>query len=218
VRAPNSAQSIEFAGWTLRLRAGQAHPGRLLLLLHGWTGDENSMWVFARQLPSDYWILAPRAPHPTKPSGYSWRVGPPSRGSSPGVEDLRPALQGLLLLLDRFAAEHQLPLAAWNMMGFSQGAVMAATIALLFPERVNRLAMLAGFLPRGAEDLTASQPLRGKHVFVSHGSLDETVDIELARKAVRLLEAAGASVELCEDEVGHKVSANCMRRLGGFFL
>jgi predicted esterase len=95
---------------------------------------------------------------------------------------------------------------------------MAATLALLFPERVDRLAMLAGFMPRGAENLTATQPLRGKHVFVAHGSLDELVDIELGRTAVRILEAAGASVDLCEDEVGHKVSADCMRRLQEYFV
>ena len=93
---------------------------------------------------------------------------------------------------------------------------MAVTLALLFPERVGRIAILAGFMPRGAEALVAAQPLRAKPVFVSHGSLDETVDIELGRRAVRQLEAAGANVDLCEDEVGHKVSAECMRRLASF--
>ena len=43
------------------------------------------------------------------------------------------------------------------------------------------------------------------------------VDIELGRQAVRVLESAGASVDVCEDAVGHKVSASCMRRLESFF-
>jgi phospholipase/carboxylesterase len=133
------------------------------------------------------------------------------------LEDLKPSAESLLLMMDRLAADHELPQLAWNVMGFSQGAVLAATLALLFPKRVDRVAMLAGFMPRGAEHLTSALPLRGKRLFVSHGSLDETVDIELGRQAVRLLEAAGASVDLCEDEVGHKVSAECMHRLEAFF-
>ena len=47
-------------------------------------------------------------------------------------------------------------------MGFSQGAVVAATLALLHPERVERVALLAGFVAPGAEGLAGSQPLRGK--------------------------------------------------------
>ena len=217
MRDQSDSQLVEFAGWTLRIRATEANPPRLLLLIHGLTGDENSMWVFARHLPADYWIVAPRAPHPAATSGFSWRVGSPAQGSRAELKDLRPAIENLLRMLDSFAEERDLAQRPWSVMGFSQGAVVAATLALLCPERVEGVALLAGFVPLGAEDLAASQPLRGKRVFVAHGSLDEMVDVELGRRAVRVLELAGAAVEHCEDPVGHKVSANCMRRLESFF-
>jgi predicted esterase len=38
-----------------------------------------------------------------------------------------------------------------------------------------------------------------------------------ARQSVQLLRAAGADVETCEDEVGHRVSATCLRKLNSFF-
>lgn len=217
MRGQSDTELIEFEGWTLRFRPAEAHPPRQMLLIHGWTGDEDSMWVFARNLPRDYGIVAPRAPHPTKPSGFSWRSGTPARGSWPALDDLAPAVGNLLSILDLFSAQRDLPLRKWNLMGFSQGAAVAATMALLHPERVERMALLAGFLPRGAEELAARLPLRGKQVLVAHGSLDDTVDIELGRRAFRQLESAGASVLLCEDDVGHKVSAHCMRRLATFF-
>ncbi len=214
---PSETELIEFSGWTLRIRATAAPAPRPLLLLHGWTGDENSMWVFARHLPPDYWMVAPRAPRPTKPSGYSWRVGSPAGGARAELGDLKPSVESLLSMLDSFAAGRSLVAPAWNVMGFSQGAVVAATMAVLFPERVQRVAMLAGFVPSGAEDVLATLPLRGKHVFIAHGSLDEMVDIELGRQAVRLLELAGANVQVCESPVGHKVSADCMRQMESFF-
>jgi phospholipase/carboxylesterase len=120
-------------------------------------------------------------------------------------------------MLDSFSAQRDLPMRTWNLMGFSQGAAVASTMALLHPERVERVALLAGFVPRGAEELAAGFPLRSKQVLVAHGSLDKMVDIELGRQAVQLLESAGARVLLCEDDVGHKVSAECMRRLATFF-
>ena len=148
------------------------------------------MWVFARHLPRDYWIVAPRVPHPTTPSGFSWRVGNPARGNMPDLQALEPPVDGLLSMLDELSAERGMPVSSWNVMGFSQGAVMAAALMLLHPQRVERVALLAGFIPRGAGALAADSRLRGKQVFVAHGLLDETVDIELGRQAVRILEFA----------------------------
>ncbi|NTW12833.1 MAG: hypothetical protein HGA30_05945, partial [Anaerolineales bacterium] len=51
----NNTSLIQFNDWTLRVRPATVKPARLLLLLHGYTGDENSMWVFARDLPHHYW-------------------------------------------------------------------------------------------------------------------------------------------------------------------
>jgi phospholipase/carboxylesterase len=59
--------------------------------------------------------------------------------------------------------------------------------------------------------------LKGKPVFVAHGTRDETVTIESARASIEILEQAGAQVTFCEDDVGHKVSAGCLRALKDFF-
>jgi len=41
--------------------------------------------------------------------------------------------------------------------------------------------------------------------------------VERARESIELLERAGAQVIFCEAEVGHKVSADCLRSLEAFF-
>ena len=94
---------------------------------------------------------------------------------------------------------------------------LVATLALLHPDRIGRAGVLSGFLPADAEPLVSSQPLRGKPFFVAHGTHDRTVPIEIGRRSVQLLEQAGADVTYCEDEVGHKLSAGCMRALQGYF-
>jgi predicted esterase len=57
----------------------------------------------------------------------------------------------------------------------------------------------------------------GKPFFVAHGTKDEMVTVDRARASIALLEQAGAHVTYCEDEVGHKVSVNCLRALQKFF-
>jgi phospholipase/carboxylesterase len=207
---------IEFEDWTLRIRKTDHPSPRLLLMLHGFTGDENSMWVFARDLPSHYWIVAPRAPHVTEPSGYSWRPLHAGTYGRPSLEQLRPAAEALIRLVDAYQLSAKIDARVFDLMGFSQGAAMSNLLAFLYPERIRKTGILAGFVPSGLDELVVQRPLAGKPFFVAHGTKDEMVPVERARASIEILEQAGAQVTYCEDEVGHKVSVTCLRALKDF--
>jgi phospholipase/carboxylesterase len=215
----NNTSLITFQDWTLRVRASTAQSPRLMLLIHGLTGDENSMWVFARNLSSEYWMVAPRAPHASQmeQGGYSWRTPDSETEDRPRLEQLRNSAEALIRLVDEYAASVGLDAEVFDVMGFSQGAAMASLLAFLYPERIRKLGILAGFVPDGLEELVTQRPLEGKPFFVAHGTKDETVTVARARASIEILEQAGAQVTYCEDEVGHKVSVNCLRALKDFF-
>lgn len=199
----------------LRQRLPEAPgPHPLILLLHGWTGDENAMWVFAGRLPANALLVAPRGLYPTPLGGYGWQ---PALGRAwPDLEDFRPAMEALWGLL----SPQNFPTAdggAIRLVGFSQGAALAYSLALAYPHRVDALAGLSGFAPGGVEQLIQAQPLAGKACFMAHGRRDELAPVERARQARQLLLAAGARVTYCEDDVGHKLSASCFRGLEKFF-
>ena len=217
MRIPNEAELITFHDWTLRVRPASRQPARLLLLLHGWTGDENSMWVFVRNFPLDYWIIAPRAPYATEPSGYSWRASQPNARRWPSLEDFDSSADALIALVDTYASQNQMDARQFDVIGFSQGAALTNAISLLYPERVRRAGALAGFLPAGSESLIEKHSLNGKPFFVAHGTLDEMVKIEYARQSVEMLERAGAHVTFYEDEIGHKLGTSGLHALEEYF-
>ncbi len=201
--------------WTLRVRQPEGDsPFPVLLMLHGWTGDEDAMWVFTSRFPQNYLLLAPRAPFPTPMGGYGWHVHKP--GLWPQVADFAPAVQALTGLL----SAELFPLADFSqlrLVGFSQGAALAYTFAMLNPGKVLAAAGLAGFVPEDAGLLAQQQPLLDLPVFMAHGARDELVSLGRARQAQRVLQQAGAYVSFCEDDVGHKLSAQCFRNLQIFF-
>lgn len=209
-------QLIYFENWILRIRPPVRQLGkRMLLMLHGWQGDENSMWVFAHKFPADAWIVAPRAPHLAPQGGYSWSM--PGAGW-PTVDLLRPAAAALLDLLDTWPRANNLDASTVDVIGFSQGAAMTFALALLYPARVRKMAILAGFAPDGAEQVLEPGRLSGKNAFVAHGLKDDRVPLTQARRSVQLLEQAGAQVNYCEGEIGHKLSVNCLRALESYLL
>lgn len=207
---------LTFKNWTFRLRPAQVRPARLLVMLHGWMGDENSMWLFTQKLPPNYTILAPRAPSKVPEGGYSWRVIRPGTWGLATLEDFRPAAEDLLTMLDEWSATAGQDASQFDVMGFSQGAAMTYTLGLLHPERLRRQVVLSGFLPENGEALLSGGRLSGKPVFVAHGRKDDMIPVELARQAVKLLEAADVQVRYCESDAGHKVSKECIKELEMF--
>lgn len=200
--------------WVMRIQhpAGTG-PFPVFLLLHGWTGDENSMWIFTPRLPSQALLIAPRGLYPTRGSGYSWHkeINKPW----PWMEDFKPAVE---YIFDAISSKN-FPYGDFSelhLIGFSQGAALVYSMAIMHPERIASVAGLSGFLPDGASAWLESDRLSGLPVFIAHGTKDELVPVELARKSVALLEGAGARVTYCEDEVGHKLSAECFHGLEAF--
>ncbi|MGB8212649.1 MAG: alpha/beta fold hydrolase [Anaerolineales bacterium] len=204
---------LTFGNWTFRMRPSQADAKGLIILLHGWMGDENSMWVLARNLSPNYVILAPRAPFAVPEGGYSWRVVSPGTWGSSSLEDLRSSAQTLVAFIEDWSASAGLETGQFDLMGFSQGAAMAYALALLYPQRVRRLAALAGFIPEGGETLFTQTGFWGKAIFVTHGRQDDTIPVEHARQAVVMLRKAGAQVTYCESDTGHKVGGECLKEL-----
>lgn len=197
------ARIVQIAGeWTAWRRPAGDPPGPPVLLIHGLTGDERSMAVFAGAFPSGSLLLAPRAPHAYQGGGFSWTVS----DGWPAWGDLAPAAEALAALI---GSNDRRP---WLVAGFSQGAAAALALAARGGPLAG-VAALAGFLPEG--DLPAGA-WRGLRVFWGHGTLDEHVPIERARRGVRALEQAGARVELCETEVDHRLGAACLRALRGW--
>jgi phospholipase/carboxylesterase len=217
VPTENKTSLMTYNGWRLRVHQASSQPARLLLMLHGWTGDEDSMWVFVRNFPSYYWMLGPRAPHPAEEGGYSWCPSKLGIRGWPTLDDLRPSAQALIRLIDELSVSIGVEAKQFDLLGFSQGAAMVSTIALLFPQRLGRAGVLAGFVPEGVSGVVATRPLAGKSIFVAYGTQDQLVLVDRARQSLATLEEAGAQVTFCSAEVGHKVSAECLRGLEAFF-
>lgn len=235
--AQNDTELITYQGWTARMCPALQPPARLLLLLHGFKGDENSMWVFAHGLAPDYYMLAPRAPFQIVDGGFSWQSHQEDASRiqlHPPGEDLRlvpsdddymnllsfemfePVLHRLLQFVDSYGASQGVNTAQFDVIGFSQGGTMTGMLTLLYPGRVRKAAILGAFLPKNVEPLLAERPLAGRTLFVAHGTRDEKVPLDLARRSMVLLEQAGARIDYCEDDVGHKVSSGCLRALQSY--
>jgi phospholipase/carboxylesterase len=211
----NDDKKITINDWVMRYRRPEgAGPFPVLLMLHGWTGDEDSMWIFAPRLLHNAILIAPRGLFTTSGTGYSWH--PEISKPWPWVNDFKESVEKLFDTV----SNRNFPdgdFSELHIIGFSQGAALAYSMTLISPERVTSVGGLSGFLPDGAFSWLKPDRLKGLPAFIAHGTEDELVPIERARMSVGSMQDAGAIVTYCEDNVGHKLSAKCFRGLEAFY-
>lgn len=181
----------------------------LLLLIHGYGSNEEDLFGFAAQLPDEYYILSVRAPYNLPGYGYAWYAINFDADMNKFTDDAQAAQSRDLIakFIDETTAKYPIDKDNVTLIGFSQGAILSYSVALKYPEKVNRVAALSGYLHTSiiADDVH-SKNLKGLKFFISHGIVDQVIPVDWARKAPEFLNTLGVTNEYHEYPVGHGVA------------
>lgn len=181
----------------------------LLLLLHGYGSNEEDLFSFATELPEEYYVVSARAPYDLQPYGHAWYAITFDADQNKFSDDDQ-AMESRDLIA-RFINEviSELPIDSENvtLIGFSQGTILSYAVALSYPEKIRRVVALSGYLNEG---ILASgyetKDFKNLKMFVSHGTQDQVIPVDWARKAPEALKSLGIEVEYKEYPIGHGVS------------
>lgn len=95
------------------------------------------------------------------------------------------------------------------LLGNSQGAVLAQSVALTSPESINSIIALSGYIKLDAINNMASfESIRKLNFFIGHGSLDVQVHVDLDRDSKKYLESNNVKLVYNEYPIGHSISTN----------
>ena len=181
----------------------------LLLLLHGYGSNEEDLFSFASELPEEYYVVSARAPYDLQPYGHAWYAITFDADQNKFSDDDQ-AIESRDLIA-RFINElvAELPIDSENvtLIGFSQGTILSYSVALSYPEKIKRVVALSGYLNEG---ILASgyetKDFKNLKMFVSHGTQDQVIPVDWARKAPEALKNLGIEVDYKEYLIGHGVS------------
>jgi phospholipase/carboxylesterase len=102
-------------------------------------------------------------------------------------------------------------------LGFSQGGVMAYSLALGEPDRFSALVALSSWLPQDLlsvlPDVPATEQLP---VLIQHGSNDQLVDVGRARHSVETLRDLRVPITYREYDMGHEINAHSLTDLSAW--
>jgi len=178
----------------------------LIVAIHGRGADATDLAGLAPEIDAlGYrWIL-PQGPRPVALgpayTGWAWyELGEAQAGTTLASGDALATFIDHMLIQLGVARDRAL------LMGFSQGAVMALYAGLTSPEPFAGIVAMSGYLPN-AKALEAVLPeRRDRKVLMVHGTEDQTLSVELGRRARDSLVAAGLSPEYVEFDMGHQIT------------
>lgn len=198
-------------GMRLPMEAGGGNLAPVVVMVHGWGGDESVMWVFKNVVPPEAVIITPRAPLDLDSEGYVWfrrdEAGVPDPSSQ--LEAINKFEHFITTLPDLYPIDPERLL----LIGFSQGGAMCNTLALTRPALLRGVASLASFVPRLPDSVTMVSSVNHLPVFIAHGSQDDIIPVSEARRTRQIYEKLGADITYGEYEVHHKLSSQGIKDL-----
>ena len=181
----------------------------LLLLLHGFGSNEEDLFSFASELPDIYFVVSARAPYDMQYGSYAWYAidFDADENKFSNVEQAKISRDAVADFIDELKDNYPIDAENVTLIGFSQGTILSYAIALSYPEKVQKVVAMSGYLNQEmCSDDYLKNNLSQLKIFSSHGTVDQVVPVEWGRKAKPFLDNLGVDTVYNEyANIGHGV-------------
>ncbi|MBQ0117529.1 MAG: alpha/beta fold hydrolase [Flavobacterium sp.] len=182
----------------------------LIVLMHGYGSNEEDLFSFAPELPQDSYIISVRAPHAMPPYGNAWYAINFDADQNKFTDDAQAAESRDLIakFVNEAVSTYKIDPKNVTLIGFSQGAILSYAVALTFPEQIKNVIALSGYFHEAImpSNITENPAVKALNFFASHGTQDQVIPVDWARRSKERLEGMGIAVTYCEYPVGHGVA------------
>ncbi len=181
----------------------------LLLLLHGYGSNEDDLFSFASELPEQYYVISARAPYDMQYGSYAWYSinFDADENKFSDLEQAKTSRDLVANFIDELTANYAIDGNNVTLIGFSQGCILSYAVALSYPEKVQRVVAMSGYLN---QEMLVPDYLKNNlsnlKFFTSHGTVDQVVPVEWGRKAKPFLDNLGIQNVYKEYPIGHGVA------------
>lgn len=178
----------------------------LLILLHGYGSNEEDLFSFATELPDELLIVSARAPYDMNFGGFAWYAITLDANDEKfsDLNEARKSLTKIALFIDEIKVFYNSE--TTFLLGFSQGAILSYALSLNYPNKVNHVIALSGYINTDLIPNNISQLNIKTDYYISHGTVDQVLPVEWARKAPEFLNQYNLKNTYSEYPVGHGVA------------
>jgi phospholipase/carboxylesterase len=197
-------------------------PFPTIFAMHGWGSNAMDLQGLAPYIADGrFLVICPQGSVEVEIgaiNGYGW-YEMRRLGSQPDPDKVDAAVDQLREFLDEASARYPVDPRKVVVAGFSQGGMMAYSLAMRWPERFAALVGIGTAFPeRLASQVTNHEAVQRLPTMVQHGRADQAIDMARARKSVEELRELKVPLVFREYDCGHEVAADGVRDLSTFLI
>jgi phospholipase/carboxylesterase len=196
------------------IRPSKLDRAPLLLLLHGYGSNEEDLFSFAPEMSEDIFIVSARAPYDMPPYGAAWyAINFDATGGK--FSDIPQAKESMKLInnfIEELKEAYPIDADNLNILGFSQGAILSYALSLSQPNLFKNVVAMSGYVneelvvDRAGLNARFRESENPTNYFISHGTMDQVIPFEWAKKAIPIMEEARADYIFKDYPAGHGVA------------
>ena len=179
----------------------------LLILLHGYGSNEHDLFSFAEELPDELLIVSVRAPYNLGAGSYAWYAinFDDVNGKFSDLKQAKTSLDKIAVLIDEIKQKYKKNTDKTFLLGFSQGAILSYSLSFFYPNKVQNIIALSGYVNMELLPSSISKEIKTNY-YCSHGTVDQVLPVDWARKSKPFLDNLGLKNIYSEYPVGHGVA------------
>lgn len=179
----------------------------LLILLHGYGSNEQDLFSFAEELPKELLIVSAQAPYEMGYGGYAWYAinFDDVNGKFSDLKQAKTSIDAIANFIDEIKAKYNTNPDKTFLLGFSQGAILSYSLSFIYPNKVNYVIALSGYINDKMIPKQISDNIKTDY-YCSHGTVDQVLPVAWARKSKPFLDNLGLENVYSEYNVGHGVA------------
>lgn len=187
------------------MREGTDKTAPIVLWLHGVGSTNAQLSQIASLFDERLTLIAPRGANNLGQGRFAWyEVEFTPTGPVINAEQAEASRQQLISFVGELRETYQTDKII--MTGFSQGAIMSASVVLTAPDALLGAAMFSGRILSEIDPMIATQGLASKPVFVGHGKTDAMMPLSVGDANQLKLSSLGLAVTYKPYDIGHTMS------------
>lgn len=179
----------------------------LLILLHGYGSNEQDLFSFAEELPDELLIVSAQAPLSIGFGSYAWYSinFDDVNGKFSDLKEAKQSMDKIMLFIDQIKNKYNTNSDKTFLLGFSQGAILSYSLSFFYPNKIQHVIALSGYINTELLPATISKEIKTDY-YCSHGIVDQVLPIGWARKSKPFLDNLSLKNRYSEYNVGHGVA------------
>lgn len=120
----------------------------LLILLHGYGSNEQDLFSFASELPDELLVISARAPQTLGMGSYAWYTihFDMNNGKFSDTNEAIVSRDVIATFIDEVKNTFQTNPQKTFLVGFSQGTILSYAVGLNYPDKVQHIVALSGYI------------------------------------------------------------------------